>query len=105
MVRTLADELLEVRRRNVGCGFWVYVATRPTLRQICFYLNELGYRTRQGKRFGPETVRLLLRRTTPNPEPVIGFLANWNLEVLGRIMEEGLFVEGDLMNGGFVCRR
>lgn len=79
LVRVLADQLVRVGRRylapaakkaTAGQGPFVYVPVYRSLREIAAFLNEQRFRTRQGKRFGPETVRLLLERTKPNPEPI-----------------------------------
>jgi hypothetical protein len=65
-VRGLADERTGSSFRG-GIGF---VPRYRSTRQIAAVLNERGCRTRQGKKFSPQTVQLLLKKTKANPEPL-----------------------------------
>jgi hypothetical protein len=106
LVRVLADRLVRVARRylapaanraTVGQGPFVYVPVYPSLREIATFLNERGFRTRQGKKFGPETVRLLLERTTPNPEPIPEEFRPHNSEVASWLDENALILNHDVL--------
>ncbi len=85
LVRTLADERIDEAMR-AGVGF---VPVYRSLRQIADVLNEKGYRTRQGKKFSAETVRLLLERTKDRarPEPLSEYALEATRTWLARIMK------------------